>query len=143
MMSIKAITKLPARPAILAAVLAIVAAGMIQARADTGSDGAGTNAAATTKSTIEITAVISKFTPSKVSVTVGVPTTLRFVSKEGVHGISSDDLGIPSTVMSPGKPVLVTFTAKKAGAYPLHCSVVCGANHGDMLLTVEAKGVLP
>lgn len=140
MISSKPGSKSSAQLAMLAAVLAVGAAGVMQVRAAARNDGTGVLPAASPKAATEITAVISRFTPSTVSVTVGVPTTLRFVSQEGVHGISSEALGIPATVMSPDKPVVVTFTAQKPGTYPLHCAIVCGPKHADMLLTVEAKG---
>jgi heme/copper-type cytochrome/quinol oxidase subunit 2 len=37
----------------------------------------------------------------------------------------------------PNKFVTVTFTPKKAGTYTLHCAIVCGAGHDDMVLVVK------
>jgi heme/copper-type cytochrome/quinol oxidase subunit 2 len=56
-----------------------------------------------------------------------------------VHGIQSDDLGIGQTMITPGKFTTVTAMAKKAGTYVVHCSVVCGAGHADMKLTVNVE----
>ena len=78
-----------------------------------------------------------KFTPATVDAHVGQPTTLSFSSAEGVHGLASTDLGIAQTMIMPGKSVVVTFTPQKAGTYPLHCSVVCGAGHEKMMFTVN------
>ena len=77
------------------------------------------------------------FTPAKISIPVNEPTTLRLTSSSGVHGIESDDLGIPKTTIKPNEFQLVTFTPKKAGTYVLHCAVVCGPGHSDMTLTIE------
>lgn len=86
--------------------------------------------------TIDIVASNWKFTPAQTSIPVNEPTTLRLTSSSGVHGLQSDELGIPKTTISPGNFQLVTFTPKKAGTYVLHCAIVCGPGHADMTLTV-------
>jgi cytochrome c oxidase subunit II len=80
-----------------------------------------------------------KFAPDHVVLHVSKPQTLRFTSAGGVHGIASPDLGIPSTMITPDKPVSISVTPKKAGTYKVPCSIVCGAGHADMALTVEVK----
>ena len=89
---------------------------------------------------VNITATADqKFAPDHIVLHVGKPQTLRFTSAAGVHGIASNELGIPSTMIMPDKPVSVSVTPKKAGTYKIPCSIVCGAGHADMLLTVEVK----
>ena len=78
-----------------------------------------------------------KFTPGTITVHLNEETTLNFTSSEGVHGVESADLGIPLTTIMPNKTVTVTFTPKKLGTYKVHCAVVCGAGHDDMVLTVN------
>jgi cytochrome c oxidase subunit II len=90
--------------------------------------------------TIDIVASNWKFAPAKISIPLNEPTTLRLISSSGVHGIESDELGIQKTTITPGQPVLVTFTPKKAGTYVIHCAVVCGPGHSDMTLTVTVDG---
>ena len=85
---------------------------------------------------IDIAVANWKFTPSTITIPVGEPTTLRLTSTSGVHGIKSDDLGIPLTTIPNGKVVEVTFTPKKVGTYVLHCQVVCGPGPTDMALTI-------
>lgn len=80
-----------------------------------------------------------KFQPAVVVMHVGKPAALRLTSSGGVHGIASPELGIPATMIMPDKPVTVTVTPKKAGTYKLPCTIVCGANHADMLLTIEVR----
>ena len=87
--------------------------------------------------TIDIVAANWKFTPAKITIPVNEETTLRLTSSSGVHGIESDELGIPKTEIKPGDFQLVKFTPKKAGTYVLHCAVVCGPGHSDMALTIE------
>jgi cytochrome c oxidase subunit 2 len=89
---------------------------------------------------IDIVASNWKFTPSTIELHVGQTTTLRLTSSQGVHGIQSDALGIPQTVISPGSFATVEVTPKKAGTYQVRCSIVCGAGHPNMILTVN---VLP
>ena len=97
-------------------------------------------AAAMAHPTVDIVAANWKFTPAKISIPLNEPTTLRLTSSSGVHGLQSDELGIPLTKITPGEFTLVTFTPKKAGTYVLHCAVVCGPGHSDMTLTI---GVTP
>ncbi len=80
-----------------------------------------------------------KFAPDHVVLHVGKRQTLRFTSTGGVHGIASTDLGIPATMITGDKPVSVNVTPKKAGTYKLPCTIVCGAGHADMALTVDVK----
>ena len=94
--------------------------------------------AASTQATgpITITASNWAFDPIKVTVHAGQLTTFRLTSKEGVHGLGSDALGLPATTIMPGKMATVTFTPKKAGTYKLPCTIVCGAGHAEMAMTV-------
>ena len=88
---------------------------------------------------IDIVAANWKFTPQTITLHVGETTQLRLTSSEGVHGIESAELGIPKTTIMPGKFTTVDVTPKKAGTYKIHCSVVCGAGHADMVLTVTVE----
>jgi cytochrome c oxidase subunit 2 len=87
--------------------------------------------------TIDIVASNWKFTPNAIQLHAGQETTLRLTSTDGVHGLQSDDLGIPMTMITPGSAKTVTVTAKKAGKYVLHCAIMCGAGHPNMTLTVD------
>jgi cytochrome c oxidase subunit 2 len=80
-----------------------------------------------------------KFAPDHIVLHVGKRQTLSFTSAGGVHGVGSADLGIPATMITADKPVVVTVTPKKAGSYKVPCTIVCGAGHADMALTVDVK----
>jgi len=95
--------------------------------------------AAAAHPTMDIAASNWQFTPAKITVPLGESATLRLTSTGGVHSIKSDELGIPDTVITPGKFVTVTFTPKKAGTYKLNCATFCGPGHADMVLVVEVK----
>lgn len=89
---------------------------------------------------INVTATANQtFSPSTIVLHVGKPQVITFTSTGGVHGVESKDLGIPATMIMPGKPVSVTVTPTKVGTYKLPCTIVCGANHATMLLTVQVK----
>ena len=98
---------------------------------------AGLSAAA--HPSIDIVASNWKFTPSTITIPAGAPTTLRLTSSEGEHGLASSELNIPDTKILPNKFVTVTFTPATAGTYVIHCSVVCGAGHPNMALTVKVQ----
>ena len=85
---------------------------------------------------IDVAVANWKFTPDKITIPVGEPTTLRLTTTSGVHGIKSDELGIPMTTIPNGKVIEVTFTPKTAGTYVLHCQIFCGPGHPNMTLTV-------
>jgi cytochrome c oxidase subunit 2 len=89
--------------------------------------------------TVDIVAANWKFTPNAIEMHVGETTVLHVTSSGGVHGLQSDDLGIPQTTIKPNEFVDIAVTPKKAGTYVIHCSIPCGPGHGDMTLTVEVK----
>lgn len=90
-------------------------------------------------SVVQIDSAPGKFSPDKIVLHVGETTTLRFVQDEGVHGIGSDELGIPQTVLTPGSPATFDVTPKQAGTFTLHCQIVCGVSHRGMSLTIRVE----
>ena len=77
------------------------------------------------------------FAPATIVAHVGMPTSLAFDTKEGVHGVESAELGLPKTMLMPGKITTVDFTPAKLGTYVVHCAIVCGAGHAKMLFAVR------
>jgi cytochrome c oxidase subunit II len=47
------------------------------------------------------------------------------------HGFAVPDLGIKEPIQK-GKPAVIVFEARRAGTYPVTCSIICGAGHDDM-----------
>lgn len=88
---------------------------------------------------IDVVASNWKFTPNTITLHVGETTTLRLTSNAGVHGIKSDDLGIPLTTIKPGEFTTVDVTPKKAGTYVVPCAIVCGPGHADMKLSIVVE----
>jgi cytochrome c oxidase subunit 2 len=99
----------------------------------------GASAPAAAHPPIDISAANWKFTPSTITVEAGQLVTLHVTATSGVHGIQSDELGIPKTAIAPGKFVDVTFTPKTPGTYKIHCAIPCGPGHGDMIITIVVK----
>jgi heme/copper-type cytochrome/quinol oxidase subunit 2 len=93
--------------------------------------------ATATATTVNLVASNWKFTPGTITVHVNKPTTLRFTSSMGVHGVYSPELGIANTMIQPRKFTTVTFTPKKKGTYTVHCVVYCGPGHANMTFTVK------
>lgn len=99
----------------------------------------GANMRAVAHPSIDIVASNWKFTPNTITLPVGEATQLRLTSSEGVHGLKSDELGIPLTTITPGKFVTVSVTPRKAGIYAVHCAIVCGPGHENMTLTIKVQ----
>lgn len=93
-------------------------------------------ASAAAPQTVTITTTAT-FSPAQITVHAGQPVTLKFVGTSGVHGVESKDLGIPATTITPGSSKTVTFTPQKPGTYTLHCTIMCGPQHGNMALVVK------
>lgn len=69
--------------------------------------------------------------PNRIEVPQGDEVELVVTSTDVEHGIAVPKLGIREPVQ-PGMPTIVKFRAKKAGVYPMHCSVLCGRGHDQM-----------
>lgn len=118
----------------------IVLAGALFATAAGAAPSSAAKPGAVALPVINVTATADqKFAPNHIVLHVNKRQTLRFTSVAGVHGIASTDLGIPATMIMPDKPISVAVTPKNAGTFKIPCTIVCGANHADMLLTVEVK----
>lgn len=115
----------------------ILAATFLGAAALFGSSAQSVAAGADPSHDITITAANWSFSPAVITVHVSKSTTLNLSSTAGVHGLQSTDLGIPQTVILPGKTQAVTFTPTKLGTFVLHCTVPCGAGHAHMTLVIK------
>jgi len=68
-----------------------------------------------------------------IEVSVGDRVVLKLKSSDVVHGFSLKDFGVfVTTGIQPGKTILVSFTADKAGRFTFSCNVICGPNHKNM-----------
>ena len=72
------------------------------------------------------------FEPAQIEVAVGEAVRLRVRSADGVHGLAIKKLKINKTIPRGGEAVLIDFTAKDAGQFPILCSEYCGDDHDSM-----------
>lgn len=101
---------------------------------------AGVLADTTPSAPIELTASNWKFSPGTIVAHTGETIVLHAKSIEGAHALISDDLGIKSVMLLPGKSVTVTFVAPtKPGKYYMHCHLPCGPGHDQMVVEVDVE----
>jgi cytochrome c oxidase subunit 2 len=81
---------------------------------------------------IEVTARRFAFEPAEIQVAVGEPVRLMVHSADGVHGIEIKKVKVNKTIPRGGEPVVINFTAKEAGRFPILCSEYCGDDHDNM-----------
>jgi len=87
---------------------------------------------------VEITAKRFGFAPDQVTLKKGEPVTLRLRSEDVTHGFFMRKLKIDAEV-EPGKTTDVTITPEVAGSYTTICDHFCGANHGNMKMTIVVE----
>jgi len=88
-------------------------------------------------SQINVTSRNFAFAPSTITLKLHKRTTLRFVSTQGMHGITIPQLGINNVVNIGPKPTVITVTPGRTGTFVAHCAVMCGPGHANMVLTVR------
>ena len=68
-----------------------------------------------------------------IEVSKGDRVVLKLKSSDVVHGFSLKGFGVFVTDgIQPGKTVLVSFIADKAGRFTFSCNAICGPNHKNM-----------
>ena len=72
------------------------------------------------------------FEPARIEVAVGERVRLRVVSADGPHGVEIKQFNVKQEIPRGTKPVVIEFTAKEAGEFPILCSEYCGEGHEDM-----------
>jgi len=87
---------------------------------------------------VEITAKRFGFTPDQVTLKKGETVTLRLHSEDVTHGFFMRKLKI-DTEVEAGKTTDVTITPETAGSYTTICDHFCGANHGNMKMTIVVE----
>lgn len=85
---------------------------------------------------IEVTAKRFEFSPVEITLKRGEPVVLVLKSVDVAHGIRFKELGIEAKV-AKGQTSELAFTPAKSGTFVGHCSVFCGARHGEMMLTLH------
>ena len=71
-------------------------------------------------------------------VPVGQPVALNMEAKDVIHAFWVPQFRLKQDVI-PGQPTLLSFTATRAGSYPIICAELCGPYHGGMRSTVVVE----
>lgn len=87
---------------------------------------------------IDITAKRFAFSPDKITLTKGKAVKLRIHSEDVTHGFFLRPLKLDEEIPA-GQTIEVTVTPQEAGTFTLICDHFCGANHGNMNMTVAVE----
>lgn len=87
---------------------------------------------------IDIAAKRFAFSPDKITLTKGKTVKLRIHSEDVTHGFFLRPLKLDEEIPA-GQTIEVTVTPQEAGTFTLICDHFCGANHGNMNMTVAVE----
>ena len=87
---------------------------------------------------IEISAKRFAFTPDRITLKKGQTVKLRLHSEDVTHGFFLRPLKLDEETPA-GQTVEVTVTPQAAGAFTTICDHFCGANHGNMNMTIVVE----
>ena len=89
-------------------------------------------------SVIDITAKRFAFSPDKITLKKGQTVKLRLHSEDVTHGFFLRPLKLDEEIPA-GQTVEVTVTPQTAGTFTTICDHFCGANHGNMNMTIVVE----
>jgi cytochrome c oxidase subunit II len=87
---------------------------------------------------IDITAKRFEFSPATITLKKGEAVKLRVTSEDVTHGLFLRPLKI-DTDLEPGQTREMTVTPEKTGTFLAICHHFCGAQHGNMKLTIVVE----
>jgi cytochrome c oxidase subunit 2 len=87
---------------------------------------------------IEITAKRFAFSPDKVTLKKGQTVKLRLHSEDVTHGFFLRPLKLDEEIPA-GQTIEVTVTPQTPGTFTTICDHFCGANHGNMNMTIVVE----
>lgn len=87
---------------------------------------------------IDITAKRFAFTPDRITLKVGKTVKLRLHSEDVTHGFFLRPLKLDEEIPA-GETTEVTVTPAEAGTFTTICDHFCGANHGNMNMTIVVE----
>ncbi len=87
---------------------------------------------------VDITAKRFAFAPDQITLKKGETVTLRLKTEDVSHGFFLHPLKIDE-VIEPGKVTQVTVTPQTTGSFTTICDHFCGANHGNMKMTIVVE----
>lgn len=87
---------------------------------------------------VEITAKRFAFSPDRITLKKGQTVKLRLHSADVTHGFFLRPLKLDEEIPA-GQTIEVTVTPETAGTYMTICDHFCGANHGNMNMTIVVE----
>jgi cytochrome c oxidase subunit 2 len=87
---------------------------------------------------IDITAKRFAFSPDKITLKKGQTVKLRLHSEDVTHGFFLRPLKLDEEIPA-GQSAEVTVTPQTAGTFTTICDHFCGANHGNMNMTIVVE----
>ena len=87
---------------------------------------------------IDITAKRFAFSPDKITLKKGQTVKLRLHSEDVTHGFFLRTLKLDEEIPA-GATTEVTVTPQQAGTFTSICDHFCGANHGNMNMTIMVQ----
>ena len=87
---------------------------------------------------IEITAKRFAFSPDKITLKKGQTVRLRLHSEDVTHGFFLRPLKLDEEIPA-GETTEVIVTPQQAGTFTTICDHFCGANHGNMNMTIVVE----
>ncbi len=87
---------------------------------------------------VAITAKRFEFSPSQITLKKGETVKLQVTSQDVRHGLFLKPLGLDADIV-PGKTIEVMVTPMVAGRFSAICDIFCGAQHGNMRMTVVVE----
>ena len=87
---------------------------------------------------VEITAKRFAFSPDRITLKRGETVKLRIHSEDVIHGFFVRPLRIDEEIPA-GQTTEVTVTPQTAGTFLTICDHFCGANHGNMAMTIVVE----
>ncbi len=87
---------------------------------------------------VEITAKRFAFSPDKITLKKGETVTLRLHSEDVTHGFFLRKLKIDEDIPAGGTKD-ITITPDTVGSFITICDHFCGANHGNMVMTIVVE----
>jgi cytochrome c oxidase subunit 2 len=87
---------------------------------------------------IDITAKRFAFSPDKITLKKGQTVKLRLHSEDVTHGFFLRPLKLDEEIPA-GATTEVTITPQQAGTFTTICDHFCGANHGNMSMTIMVQ----
>ncbi len=77
----------------------------------------------------------ANITSGELHVPVNRPVELRMKANDVIHAFWVPQFRLKQDII-PGQPTVLSFTATRAGSYPIVCAELCGPYHGGMRSTV-------